>query len=195
MGLNGPAKGVGFRLRKEFTRMLGFRLNKLIATNDYLIELILKSDRHRVDADGTCWIIDYSNKKWRRWDKPVGRLKNPYRTVSFKNKNVTVHRLVYARFVGKLNKNLQINHIDGNPSNNKPENLELVTQSENLIHRFRVLKRPAIIGKSKINQEIANEIRARRAAGEKYSSLVKDYNLSKSTISYIVNKRTWNIGV
>lgn len=170
-------------------------MTKLIATNDCLIEQILNSKKHKIKKDGTCWMIDHSTKQWRRWDKPQGGAKRKYMCVSFKNKTISVHRIVYAKFNGKLDKTLQINHIDGNPSNNRPENLELITQSQNMIHRYRVLKRPAVIGRKKINQKIANEIRSRRLAGEKYSTLMKDYKLCKSTISYIVNKRTWYCGV
>jgi len=169
-------------------------MNKLIATNDYLIEQILISKKHEVKEGGTCWIIDHSTKKWRRWDKKINK-KAGYRCVSFKSKTILVHRIVYAKFKGRLDKTLQINHIDGNPSNNRPENLELITHSQNMIHRYQVLKRPAVIGRKKINQEIANEIRSRRIAGEKYSTLMKDYKLCKSTISYIVNKKTWCCGV
>lgn len=43
-----------------------------------------------------------------------------------------VHRLLLSAFVG--NSELQVNHIDGNTSNNCLSNLEYVTCSENLIH-------------------------------------------------------------
>ena len=170
-------------------------MTRLIAKNDYLIQEILQSKRHRVESDGSCWIIDYKTKQWRRWDKKQNKKNNKgqhYFCVSYKCKTICVHRLIYAKFVGKLKKHLQINHIDGNPSNNRPENLELVTQSQNQIHRFRVLKSPAVIGRSKINYEVANEIRELRKSGAKYLDLAAQFNLSKSTISYIVNKRTWS---
>lgn len=55
-----------------------------------------------------------------------------------KRKSYLVHRLVAAAFFGESN--LHVNHKDGDKSNNKVENLEYVTRSENGIHAFRVLK-------------------------------------------------------
>ena len=46
-----------------------------------------------------------------------------------------VHRVVAASFLGR-NDNLVVNHKDGNTKNNKPENLEYVTQQENAIHAY-----------------------------------------------------------
>lgn len=48
-----------------------------------------------------------------------------------------IHRLVMLSFVGYSDK--QVNHKDGNKSNNSLENLEYCTSSENLLHASRVL--------------------------------------------------------
>lgn len=47
-----------------------------------------------------------------------------------------VHRLVAAAFHGEGGA-LDVNHIDGNKVNNRPENLEWVTRSENMFHAQR----------------------------------------------------------
>ncbi|QGK90421.1 HNH homing endonuclease [Acinetobacter phage vB_AbaP_APK44] len=44
----------------------------------------------------------------------------------------TVHRLVMAAFLGSSE--LEVNHKDGNKSNNRLDNLEYVTSSENKLH-------------------------------------------------------------
>lgn len=50
----------------------------------------------------------------------------------------TVHRLVAITFIGYI-KGMDINHKDGNKQNNKLENLEWVTRSENIKHDYHIL--------------------------------------------------------
>ena len=50
-----------------------------------------------------------------------------------------VHRLVATAFCEMRKDATEVNHIDGNKSNNRASNLEWVTKSENMIHSSRVL--------------------------------------------------------
>ena len=49
-------------------------------------------------------------------------------------KKLSVHRLVATAFHENPNNCPQVNHIDGDPSNNKADNLEWVSGSENQLH-------------------------------------------------------------
>ncbi len=51
-----------------------------------------------------------------------------------------LHRLIYEHFVAPIPDGMVINHIDGNPSNNSIENLECVTQQDNVRHYFSGVK-------------------------------------------------------
>lgn len=53
------------------------------------------------------------------------------------NKSVLVHRLVADAFIPKISGEEDVNHIDGNKSNNCVENLEWVSKSENMKHAYQ----------------------------------------------------------
>lgn len=60
-----------------------------------------------------------------------------------KTKKFNVHRLVAEAFIGGYPSGKVINHIDENKANNKVENLEYITQKENINHGSSMKRRAA----------------------------------------------------
>lgn len=54
---------------------------------------------------------------------------------NLKGKHFLVHRMVWEAFNGKIPDGYDIDHLDGDPSNNALENLEMVTHQENIKRR------------------------------------------------------------
>lgn len=61
--------------------------------------------------------------------------------VNNRRKVCTVHRLVASAFIENPNGHEEVNHRDGDKTNNRVENLEWLSRSENLKHSYRTLKR------------------------------------------------------
>ena len=68
--------------------------------------------------------------------------KNGYRTLTLQENGVQYtfceHRCVWVWFNGDIPDGFEINHIDADRSNNRIENLEMVTHSENIQHMMRM---------------------------------------------------------
>lgn len=68
------------------------------------------------------------------------RLKSPkFSKNKDRRKNYKIHRLVAMFYLDNYSESLQVNHKNGIKSDNRAENLEMVTNSENALHAWREL--------------------------------------------------------
>ena len=110
---------------------------------------------------------------------------------------VSVHRFIaYHKFGESLFlKGIQVRHLDNNSLNNLWDNIDIGTQSENMmdIPRKNRIKKAKLAAKKlrKFTNEEIKTIRKEHQNGIPYSQLIKKYNVAKSTISYIINNITY----
>lgn len=120
-----------------------------------------------------------------------------------------VHQLVAVTFLNpKPTPNHEVNHINGDPTDNKAANLKWVTREENEAHATQNgLKasgsqhgrrtkpertaRGTRHGRAKINDEIVREIRASREEGITETVLAKRFGISRSLVGQIGRCEIW----
>lgn len=112
-------------------------------------------------------------------------------------KRCLVQKLVMRAFVGDVPEGHNINHKNGNTKDNRLDNLEYVTFSENTQHALKVLEREMGLRGSrnpgaKLTDRQVVEIRQLYATG-KYSArqLSEIYPASRSAIGEVVAMRTY----
>lgn len=110
---------------------------------------------------------------------------------------VYVHRLAAYQNFGEqsFRDGVQCRHVDGNGTNNSPSNIALGTVRQNAMDkpkstRLRTAKKAAKARRKLTDEQLA-EFRRDRAAGMKYKQLMAKYGISKATVSYIVNGKTY----
>lgn len=168
------------------------------AKNDNLIrEFLQKEDGRSYDVrpDGTIWtlrdaISGHKRDTWRQITCTKSK-QDPYIHISYKHRKLQAHRIVYQKYCGNLDASRVINHKDHNPSNNHPNNLELVTVSINNLHAG--IRRSPNRCRRKLTMEQANEIRQlHQEHGWTYTRLMHHFNIkSKGHVSDIINEKIY----
>ena len=127
-----------------------------------------------------------------------GRNEKGYLSVVFYRYNTKitrkVHRLVLLAFIGESN--LQCNHKNGIKDDNKLENLEYCTRSENMKHAFRLGLSKGRKGidhhMCKLTEKEVFEIRDLYSSGLfSQRKLAGIYGIVQVQICDIIRKRTW----
>lgn len=108
--------------------------------------------------------------------------------------NYTIHRLVAEYFIPNPENKREVNHKDGNPSNNNVENLEWATSSENTMHSYEngLQGRGENFYSAKLTENEAIEIiNAYRLGVFSQSMIAEAYGISKSSVKDLLAGRNW----
>ena len=111
-----------------------------------------------------------------------------------------IHKLVQGSFVGSVPDGQEINHIDGDKTNNRLDNLEYISRSEHMRNSIDVLGKynhQRALGEASGNSRMtANDVRTIRkkyeAGNTTQRELASEYGCSQTCIGHIVRQKTWS---
>ena len=117
------------------------------------------------------------------------------RGVCGKRKTFTLHRLIAKIFIPNPENKPCVNHIDGVKSNNRVDNLEWCTVSENTKHSYDMGLQPKPYGESNNNNKLREkdvlEIRRLWEEGVMQKVIAKKFDIKQPTVSNIVRRKIW----
>ena len=110
-------------------------------------------------------------------------------------KTKKVHRLVCECFLDNLNNKSQVNHIDGIKTNNNVNNLEWVTNDENVKHKVKLdlthKPRGTKNGRCTISENTARSILTDVKDGKSILDITIKYKVSRNIVTNIKYKKAW----
>lgn len=157
---------------------------------------------YRFGSDGSVWSCKASWRyplragEWRRLAGSISR--SGYRvaglyTPATRMKVFLVNRLILEAFVGPCPDGMECRHLDGVPLNNRRDNLEWNTHTENMRDRKRHgtdntgERHP----KAKLTEAMVREARLRASKGERVAAIAWSLGASRIAIYGAVRRKTW----
>ena len=113
-----------------------------------------------------------------------------------KGKAIAVHRLVALSFCDGYNKDLEVNHIDGNPKNNNFKNLEWVSKGSNILHSYNNLNRKEKLRPTKGETSVKAKITEKQAieilnSKESVLEIASKFGIHRDTVYNIQKGKRW----
>lgn len=121
-----------------------------------------------------------------------------YRQGIFNGRNIDHHKIIADCFIPNPDNFRDINHKNGNKLDNQVDNLERVTHSENVIHAFETGLAKKQLGENhhshKLTRKDAEYIQSVYSKRDPHfgaTALASKFGVDRTTISDVVNGRTW----
>lgn len=154
------------------------------------------------DVSGAIWRARSNgrNIEPRRIDLPDRSkgYRNVVLPVAGKWRTFKAHRVVWLFFKGAIPDGMQINHINGDRSDNRIANLELATASQNVRHSYDELARARPWtyttewrGRPRVSAEDVRAIRALHDNGHLLKEIAAKRGLSVTHVHRILTERRW----
>ena len=168
-------------------------------TDDQARELVRRGYLY-VDADGAVWRMMTRS----RTGRPIAitptradRIDSTgYRRIRIgKRGTFSAHRLVWLALRGVIPDGYEVNHKNLNKSDNRIDNLELLTHAANVQHAYAAGAVPQLRGEqngqSKLDSAKVIEIRGLLDAGESRRAIARRFGVSHVAINHIASGRNW----
>jgi len=160
--------------------------------NDTLIEAVQRGYK----INGNC-VISPSGKirklNFDKWGYPRFGVNTSDRHI----RNVYVHKLVaFLKYGDKIfEKSIEVRHLNNNKNDFSSDNISIGTSSDNRMDNPLSVRlstaNAAALKRRKCTEKDVIEIRKLYKEGQTLRGIGKKFGITKSTVSYIVNKKTY----
>ena len=140
--------------------------------NDHLIDEVLKDSLYKFTRDGKGYSKLTLNGQGvtDEWREIGYKKKDGYVRFRYKDDFLFLQRVIYRKYNGELKPNMTVNHKNLDNSDNRPENLELISQGDNNKKKHKKYKKHS-------KKEIVNLVVAKLKKDEEISAIDEDYKI------------------
>ena len=165
--------------------------------------MIAEEWREIKDFGGLLEVSSLGNVRFKETQKVIRAHKssNGYLQIKFrfdgKVRQPLLHRLVLSGFAAQPSEaHCQVNHKNGDKEDNRVENLEWATPSQNIRHRFQVLCKGNLKGEKNgqaklTDAQVLEILRKVKIEGAKRKEVAEEFGVSLSAVYFICTGRNW----